>query len=108
MNAVSSPPIVTSIPTSSRWSDSSTVCKSSGRLVGLAREMPMHEPPRKWIRLVSAMVNRATWLVVSSRAEPLESLLDSQHLDVRQRRADGRGADDDVDAGCRATGDDDG
>ena len=32
----------------------------SGRLVGFAREMPMHEPPRKWMRLVSAIVRGAT------------------------------------------------
>ena len=32
----------------------------SGRLVGFAREMPMHEPPRKWMRLVSSIVSGAT------------------------------------------------
>ena len=32
----------------------------SGRLVGFAREMPMQEPPRKWMRLVSSIVSGVT------------------------------------------------
>src|SRR5712671_2807581 len=32
-----------------------------GSFVGLAREMPMWEPPRKWIRLTSPMSSGVTW-----------------------------------------------
>ena len=50
-NAVSSPPMVISIDTFRRSSEMTAASSSFGSLVGLARAMPMNEPPRKWIRL---------------------------------------------------------
>ena len=46
-NAVSSPPIVSSIDTFSRSSEMTTFSRYAGALVGFAREMPMCDPPRK-------------------------------------------------------------
>ena len=59
--AVPSPPMVMSMPTPSRSRASSVRWRCSGERVGLAREMPMYEPPRKWMRLVSSMVRGTTW-----------------------------------------------
>ena len=39
--------------------------------------------------------------------EPLEAVLDAEHLDALEQRADGRRADDAVDAGRRAAADED-
>ena len=57
---VSSPPMVTSMPTPRRLSVSRHFASSSGLFVGFAREMPSVEPPRKWMRPVSAMVSGVT------------------------------------------------
>ena len=46
-NAVSSPPIVMSIDTSRRRSESTVFSRCAGSLVGLARDVPMWDPPRK-------------------------------------------------------------
>ena len=59
--AVSSPPIVISCETLSRSSEITVFSRCSGSLVGLAREMPMCEPPRKWMRLTSSIVSGRTW-----------------------------------------------
>src|SRR5438132_7970530 len=60
-SAVSSPPIVIRRFTPS-WSNERTVVSSSAALlVGLAREMPMNEPPRKWIRLTASIVSGRVW-----------------------------------------------
>ena len=56
-NAVSSPPIVMSIDTSRRSSESTVFSRCAGSFVGLARDVPMCEPPRKWMRLTSSMVS---------------------------------------------------
>src|SRR5712691_10198956 len=37
--------------------------RRDGSWVGLAREMPMWEPPRKWIRLTSPMSRGVTWSI---------------------------------------------
>jgi hypothetical protein len=61
-NAVSSPPIVTSAPIPSFRSDSRQACSrqsgsaaASSRTVGLAREVRMTDPPRRWILDTSVM-----------------------------------------------------
>ena len=46
-NAVSSPPMVISCDTFMRSSEVTVFSRSCGSVVGLAREMPMNEPPRK-------------------------------------------------------------
>jgi hypothetical protein len=48
-NAVSSPPIVISLSTPRRRSVTAVRSRSSGFVVGLAREVPMYEPPVKWM-----------------------------------------------------------
>ena len=45
--AVSSPPMVMSCDTLSRSSEVTTFSSSFGSVVGLARDVPMTEPPRK-------------------------------------------------------------
>ena len=50
-----------SIPTPSFFSDSSTFLMCSGFFVGLAREIPIADPPRKWMRLVSPIVSGWAW-----------------------------------------------
>ena len=57
---VSSPPIVIRASTPSRSSDVTAFSRYSGRVVGFAREMPMFEPPRKWMRLTPSMVSGRT------------------------------------------------
>ena len=59
--AVSSPPMVMSWETFRRSSEMTVFSRCSGSGVGLAREMPMCEPPRKWMRLTSSMVSGRTW-----------------------------------------------
>ena len=61
--AVSSPPTVTSMPTPSLASDTKVSSISFGSLVGLAREMPRYDPPRKWMVLVFSGVSWSTWSV---------------------------------------------
>ncbi len=58
--AVSSPPIVIRSVTPSRSSEITVFSRYSGLVVGLARETPMYEPPRKWIRLTFSMVSGRT------------------------------------------------
>ena len=106
LKQVSSPPMVMSMPTPRRSSVSRHFARSSGLLVGFAREMPSVEPPRKWMRLVSAMVSGADVRRVALD-EPLEAVLDAEHLDAGEARADGRCADDAVDAGGRTAADED-
>ena len=60
----------------------------SGRSVGLAREMPMCEPPRKWMRLTSSIVERHDVVDVALH-EPLEAVADADDLDALER---GRGS----------------
>ena len=84
-NAVSSPPIVMSLSTPSRSKRDHRVLEAaSGSLVGLAREMPMCEPPRKWMRLTSSIVSGITWSM-SPLHEPLEAVADAEHLDAFER-----------------------
>jgi hypothetical protein len=63
LNAVSSPPIVMSLPTPRASSAESVFLRYSGFFVGFAREVPSVEPPRKWMRLVSVMVSGVTCVV---------------------------------------------
>ena len=56
-NAVSSPPIVMSCDTLSRSSEMTVFSSSAGSFVGLAREIPMCDPPRKWMRLTLSIVS---------------------------------------------------
>ena len=69
LKQVSSPPMVMSIPTPRRSSVSRHLARSSGLFVGFAREMPSVEPPRKWMRLVSAMVRGVTREVSPSMSQ---------------------------------------
>ena len=55
--AVSSPPMVISCETFIRSREMTAFSSNWGSLVGLALEMPMYEPPRKWMRLTSAAVS---------------------------------------------------
>ena len=59
-NAVSSPPIVMSWLTFSRSSEMTAFSRCCGSSVGLARAMPMCEPPRKWMRLTASIVSGVT------------------------------------------------
>ena len=61
----------------------SAFSRCSGSSVGLAREMPMCEPPRKWMRLTSSMARGATWSM-SPLHDPLEAVPDAEHLDARE------------------------
>ncbi len=58
--AVSSPPMVMSLSTSSRSKLTIVLSSRCSSLVGLAREIPRCEPPRKWIRLTSGVVKGRT------------------------------------------------
>ena len=79
--------------------------RCAGSLVGLAREVPMCDPPRKWMRLTSSMVSGHVLDVALH--EPLEPVLDADHLDAFERAADGGGADHAVDAGSGTAADED-
>ena len=57
---MSSPPIVMSCETLRRSSEMTVFSRCSGFFVGLAREIPMCDPPRKWMRLTSSMVSGRT------------------------------------------------
>ena len=46
--------------TFSRSSEMTVFSRCAGSCVGLAREMPMCEPPRKWMRLTLSMVSGVT------------------------------------------------
>ena len=72
--------------------------RSSGLFVGLAREMPMCEPPRKWMRLTSSMVSGMTCSMSPCISHSKPSRMPSD-LDAVEAGADRRGADDAVDAG---------
>src|SRR5437773_10420380 len=60
-NAVSSPPIVTRSDTLRRSSEMTVFSSACGEVVGFAREMPMWQPPRKWMRLTASMLSGFTW-----------------------------------------------
>ena len=104
---MSSPPIVMSIVTFMRSSDSTVFSRCAGFFVGLAREVPRCEPPRKWMRLTSSMVSGIDVIDVALH-EPLEAVLDAQHVDALEGAADRRRADDAVDAGGRTAADQNG
>ena len=53
--------MVISCETSRRCSEFTVFSSNAGSVVGLARAMPMHEPPRKWMRLTDSMVSGCTW-----------------------------------------------
>ena len=76
-------------------------------MVGLAREMPRCEPPRKWMRLTASIVSGHDVIDVALH-DPLEAVADAEDLDAFERGADGRRADDAVDAGGGAAADQDG
>jgi hypothetical protein len=87
-NAVSSPPIVMSCETFRRSSEMTVFSRCCGFLVGFAREMPMCEPPRKWMRLT--VVDRQRRHVVDvALHDPLEAVADAEHLDALEH---GRGS----------------
>ena len=90
-----------------RSSEMTVFSRCCGFLVGLAREMPMCEPPRKWMRLTSSMVSGVTWSTFALH-DPLEAVADAEDLDALEPGADGGGADDAVDAGGGAAADEDG
>ena len=71
--------------------------RCTGSRVGLLREMPMCDPPRKWIRLTPSMVKRTTRSMFPLH-EPLEAVPDADHLHTLELGPDGRRADDAVDA----------
>jgi hypothetical protein len=75
--------------------------------VGLARAIPMWDPPRKWMRLTSSMV-RGGDVVHVALHQPLEAVADAEHLDALEHSADGGGADHAVDAGGGAAAHQDG
>ena len=56
-----------------------------GSFVGLAREMPMCEPPRKWMRLTSSIVSGRDVLDVPLH-DPLEAVADAEDLDALELR----------------------
>src|SRR5512140_3035269 len=56
-NAVSSPPMVISMLMPSLRIASRAACMCRESLVGLAREIPRREPPRKWSRLTFSIVS---------------------------------------------------
>ena len=64
----------------------------------------MCEPPRKWMRLTSSMSSGVHVLDVALH-DPLEAVADADDLDAFEPAADGRGADDAVDAGGGAAAD---
>src|SRR5580698_8753720 len=67
--------MVMSIPTSSFWSDASVASREAWLLVGFAREMPTYDPPRKWMRLVSAIVRGITCVVSPAMSQRNPSLM---------------------------------
>ena len=73
----------------------------------MAREMPMCEPPRKWMRLTPSMVSGVT-CSMSPLHQPLEAVAHADDVHALEGRADGRGADDAVDAGGGSAADEDG
>ena len=81
--------------------------RCSGSFVGFAREMPMCEPPRKWMRLTSSIVSGRDVVDVALH-DPLEAVADAQDLDTLEDAADRRRADDAVDAGGGAAPDENG
>ena len=95
---MSSPPIVSSPVTSRRSSEITTFSSAFGSEVGLAREMPMCEPPRKWMRLTRVDGERRDVFDVPVH-QPLEAVADADDVHAFEGGADGGGADDAVDAG---------
>src|SRR5438128_5079266 len=53
--------MVMSCETLRRSKASTALSRCAGSFVGLAREIPIYEPPRKWIRLTSPMSSGVTW-----------------------------------------------
>ena len=84
-----------------------TFSRCFGSEVGLAREMPICEPPRKWIRLTTSIVSGMT-CSMSPCMSPRETVAHADDVHAFERRADRRRADDAVDAGRRSTADQDG
>ena len=106
-NAVSSPPMVIScVDAEAQQRRGPRSRGSSGSLVGLAREMPRIEPPRKWMRLTSSMVSGIDVVDVALH-EPLEAVADAERPRRPRARADGGRADDAVDARGGSAADED-
>ena len=80
--------------------------RCAGSCVGFAREIPMCEPPRKWMRLTLFDGQRRHVLDVALH-QPLEPVADADDVDAFQLRADGRRADHAVDPGRGAARDED-
>ena len=104
---VSSPPIVMSCVTLSRSSEITAFSRVCGLVVGFAREMPICEPPRKWIRLTASVVE-ADDVVDIALHDPFEAIAQPDDLEPLELGPDGRGADDGVDAGRRSAADQNG
>jgi hypothetical protein len=83
--AVSSPPMVMSWETLSRSSEMTVFSRCWGSLVGLAREMPMYEPPRKWMRLVF-VDGEGLGVIDVALHDPLEAVPDADDLDALEVR----------------------
>ena len=84
--AVSSPPMVISRETFSRSSEVTTFSSSSGSVVGLARDVPITEPPRKWIRLTASMVSGVTWSTSPRMIDSKPSRMPTTSTSSRQQR----------------------
>ena len=93
-----------SCETFSRSSEMTAFSRCSGSVVGLAREMPMCEPPRKWIRLTASIVSGITWSMSPCMIHSKPSRMPTTST-PSSRRADRRRADDAVDAGRRPAAD---
>ena len=83
--AVSSPPMVMRSVTPRRSSEITVFSSSCGSLVGFAREMPMCEPPRKWMREMRVDGERADVVDVALH-EPLEAVLDAEDVHAFEQR----------------------
>ena len=105
--AVSSPPMVMSMPTPSRISDS-RVLREELRILGRVRARDAEV--RAAAKVDAARVGDGERHDVRGVAlhEPAEAVVDAEHLDAGEARANGRRADDAVDAGGGAAADQDG
>ena len=75
--------------------------------VGFARAMPMCDPPRKWMRLTASIVSGITCSMSPCMSHSKPSRMPTTSMSF-ELGADGRGADDAVDAGGGAAADEDG
>ena len=84
--AVSSPPMVIRCVTSRRSSERMVFSSSWGSAVGLARAMPMIEPPREWMRLTPSIWRGRTWSMLPRMIHSNPSWIPSTSTPSRTQR----------------------